>query len=129
MLPPPGWVSSYGEDMSPNTAEFFNRYQAALLHRDAAQLATMYAIPSLILFPGSSIPVTNQAQTERFFTASFDQYEGVTEVDHELRVIAETSHSTWADVTWVYNGRPQERFCYQLLDTDRPQIAVLTPWD
>jgi hypothetical protein len=70
-------------------AVFFDRYQAALLDRDAAQLATMYPIPSLILFPGSSIPVSDQAQTEQFFTSSSDQYKGVTEVDHKLRIIAD----------------------------------------
>ena len=104
----PGLVSSDLEHMSrTDAAVFFDRYQAALLDRAAAQLATMYAIPSPILFPGSSIPVSDQAQTEQFFTSSFDQYKGVTEVDHKLRIIAETSHSTWAEVTWRDDGRPE----------------------
>jgi hypothetical protein len=126
----PGLVSSDLEHMSrTDAAVFFDRYQAALLDRAAAQLATMYAIPSPILFPGSSIPVSDQAQTEQFFTSSFDQYKGVTEVDHKLRIIADTSHSTWAEVTWRDDGRPRERFCYQLLETDHPQIAVVTPME
>ena len=114
---------------SPDTVAFFDRYQTALLDRDAARIATMYAVPALILFPEASVVVTDRAQTEQFFTASLGQYEGVTEVDHELTITAETSHSVWADVTWSYGGRPQERFCYQLLCTDDPQIAVLTPLD
>lgn len=111
----------------PDTVAFFDRYQAALLNRDATRIATMYAVPGLILFPGTSVAVTNRAQTEQFFRASFGQYEGVTKVDHELIITAETPHSVWADVTWSYDGRPRERFCYQLVGTDDPQIAVLTP--
>lgn len=87
----------------------------------------MYAIPGLILFPGTSIAVSDRTQTEQFFTASFGQYEGVSEVDHELTINAKSSHSVWADVTWSYDGRPRERFCYQLVGTDDLQIAVLTP--
>lgn len=113
-----------------DTIDFFNRYQAALLDRDAARIATMYAVPGLILVPGSSVAVTDAAQTEQFFTASFAQYPGVTAVDDELRITAQTKHSAWADVTWSYDGRPQERFCYQLINaTAGPQIAVLTPLD
>lgn len=87
----------------------------------------MYAVPGLILFPGTSIAVSHRTQTEQFFTASFGQYEGVSEVDHELTITAKSSHSVWADVTWSYDGRPRERFCYQLVGTDDLQIAVLTP--
>ena len=112
-----------------DTAAFFDRYQAALLDRDAAQISEMYAVPALILFPGTSVAVTDRLQTEQFFRASFGQYDGVTEVDHQLRILAETSHSVWADVTWSYQGRARERFCYQLVGTDDPQIAVLTPLD
>lgn len=126
-----GRVPVYGETMTAfDTAAFFDHYQAALLDRDAARIATMYAVPGLILFPGSSIAVTDPAQTEQFFASSFGQYAGVTEVDHNLTVMTETDHSVWADVTWSYDGRPRERFCYQLIGaTDRPQIAVLTPLD
>lgn len=114
--------------MSPtDIVAFFDRYQAALLDRDATRIAEMYAVPGLILFPETSVAVTDQAQTEQFFKASFGQYEGVAEIDHKLTITAETSHSVWADVTWSYDGHPRERFCYQLLGTNRPQIAVLTP--
>jgi hypothetical protein len=113
-----------------HTVALFDRYQAALLDRDAAQIASMYAVPALILFPGSSVAVTDQAQTEQFFSASFGQYDGVTEVDHTLVIIAEAAHSVWADVTWSYGGHPRERFCYQLVTSaDGLQIAVLTPLD
>jgi ketosteroid isomerase-like protein len=113
----------------PATEAFFERYRAALLDRDAGRIATMYAVPALILFPEASVVVTDQAQTEQFFAGSFGQYDGVTEVSLELTVMAETAHSVWADVTWSYDGRPQERFCYQLVRLDDPQIAVLTPLD
>lgn len=109
---------------------FFGRYRQALLDRDAALIATMYAVPGLILFPGSSIVVANRDQTEQFFASSFEQYEGVTEAEYRLTIMAATGHSTWADVTWAYEGRPQERFCYQLVDDpDGFKIAVLTPLD
>ena len=42
--------------------------------------------------------------------------------------MAEAPGSLWVDVTWSYDGKVQERFCYQLVG--RPeghQIAVLTP--
>jgi hypothetical protein len=111
-----------------DTTAFFDRYQAALLDRDAARIATLYAIPGLILFPGSSIAVTDPAQTEQFFASSFGQYDGVTAVEHTLSVIVDTAHSVWADVTWSYDGRARERFCYQLVDGPAGlQIAVLTP--
>lgn len=109
-----------------DTAGFFDRYQAALLDRDAARISEMYAVPGLVLFPGTSVAVTDRSETEQFFRASFGQYDGVTAVDHQLTIIAETSHSVWADVTWSYGGRPRERFCYQLVGADDPQIAVLT---
>ena len=112
---------------STDIEAFFDRYRAALLDRDAARIATMYAVPGLVLFPGSSVPVTSKDQTEQFFAASFSQYEGVSEIDLELRVLVETSHSTWVDLTWCYNGQRRERFCYQLINAEPPQIAVLTP--
>ena len=112
-----------------DTDAFFDRYRDALLARDAGRVATMYAVPGLILFPGTTVAVTDQAQTEHFFGSSFGQYDGVTEIEPEVRIIAQTSHSVWADVTWSYQGRARERFCYQLVGTDDPQIAVLTPLD
>jgi ketosteroid isomerase-like protein len=108
--------------------EFFERYAAALLARDEQTIAAMYAVPSLILFPGNSIPVSDPSQTEQFFAASWAQYEGVDEIDKEIVVVAEAPGSLWVDVTWSYGGKPRERFCYQLVEgTDGYQITVLTP--
>jgi hypothetical protein len=58
--------------------EFFDRYAAALLARDATSIAGMYTVPSLILFPGNSIPVTDEKQTEQFLATTWPQYEGST---------------------------------------------------
>lgn len=108
--------------------EFFNRYARALLDRDERAVAARYAVPGLILFPGSSIVVTDTEQTERFFASSWEQYAGVTEAAADVRVLAETTHSVWAEVTWRYDGEPRERFVYQLVQGERGwQIAVLTP--
>lgn len=108
--------------------EFFERYAAALLARDEKAIATLYAVPSLMLFPGQAIAVTDGSQTEEFFAASWSQYEGVDAVDKQIVVMAEAPRSVWVDVTWSYGGRAQERFCYQLVArADGYQIAVLTP--
>jgi len=112
--------------------EFFDRYRQALLDRDEAAVADLYAVPALILFPGQSLPVTGRAQTERFFGSSWSQYEGVTDMTSDLRVAAATAHSIWADVTWHHDGPRggSERFVYQLVGTDDGwRIAVLTPMD
>lgn len=110
------------------TREFFDSYAAALLDRDAARIAHLYAVPSLILFPDQSIPVSDAAQTEQFFEASFGQYEGTTDASFDIDVVAEAEHSIWADVTWTYGGSPAERFVYQLVQADDTwKIAVLTP--
>jgi len=115
-------------DTSDKTYEFFERYAGALLARDEKAIAGMYAVPSLILFPGRSIPVSDANQTEEFFAASWSQYDGVDAVDKQIAVMGEAPGSVWADVTWSYNGKPRERFCYQLIEgTDGYQIAVLTP--
>ena len=88
----------------------------------------MYAVPSLILFPSKSIPVSDANQTEEFFAASWSQYDGVEAVDKQIVVMAEAPGSLWADVTWSYDGKARERFCYQLVEgIDGYQIAVLTP--
>ncbi len=109
-------------------AEFFDRYAGALLARDATAIARMYAVPSLIVFPGNSIPVTDARQTEEFFASSWSQYEGVDAVEKKIVIMAEAPGSVWADVTWWYHGEPRERFCYQLIEgQDGYQIAVLTP--
>jgi hypothetical protein len=108
--------------------QFFERYEAALLARDEKAIAGMYAVPSLILFPGNSIPVTDTGQTEEFFASSWSQYEGVHEVDKQIAIMGEAPSSIWADVTWIYHGRAQERFCYQLVEgRGGYQVAVLTP--
>ncbi|HEX9227182.1 MAG TPA: hypothetical protein VF885_11090 [Arthrobacter sp.] len=106
---------------------FFDRYAAALLARDAKAIAGMYAVPSLILFPGTSIPVSDSRQTEEFFASAFGQYAGVTDVEKHIAVMGEAAGTVWADVTWSYGDRPPERFCYQLIDsTEAYRIAVLT---
>lgn len=107
---------------------FFNRYESALLARDEQAIATMYAVPSLILFPGNSIVVSDPKQTEQFFASSWRQYDGVDAVSRQIVIMGEAPGSIWADVTWSYAGQPRERFCYQLIDVDgNYQIAVLTP--
>jgi hypothetical protein len=107
--------------------EFFERYAAALLARDEQAIAAMYAVPSLILFPGTSISVSDVRQTQEFFASSWPQYEGVDAVDKQITIMGEALHSIWVDVTWIFGGRSQERFCYQLVaGPDGFQIAVLT---
>ena len=79
--------------------EFFSRYADALLARDAKAVATMYAVPSLILFPENSIAVSDAAQTEKFFASSWDQYEGVESVEKKIALMGATAHSILVDVT------------------------------
>jgi hypothetical protein len=115
-------------DTKEKVDEFFERYASALLARDEKTIAQMYAIPSLILFPGNSIIVSDTKQTEEFFASTWDQYEGVSEVQKQIVIMGEAPHSVWVDVTWSYEGEPRERFCYQLVEKDgRYQIGVLTP--
>jgi hypothetical protein len=115
-------------DTNEKVDQFFERYASALLARDAKAMAGMYAVPSLILFPGTSIPVSDANQTEEFFASSWGQYEGVDAVDKQLVVMGEAPGSVWVDVTWSYDGQPRERFCYQLVEgNDGYRIAVLTP--
>jgi hypothetical protein len=112
------------------TSTFFERYAAALLARDEKAITRMYAVPSLILFPGRSIVVSDARQTEEFFAASWTQYEGVDAVDKTVVIMGEAPHSIWADVSWSYGGQVRERFCYQLVrGADGWQIAVLTPME
>ncbi len=108
--------------------QFFDSYAAALLARDEKAIARMYAVPSLILFPGQSIAVSDAHQTEEYFASSWNQYEGVDSVDRRITIMGESPASLWADVTWSYGGEPRERFCYQLVNgSDGYRIAVLTP--
>ena len=110
------------------TDAFFERYQSALLARNEKAIAEMYAIPSLILFPGQSLVVTAPEQTERFFAMAWGQYDGVTAVDRAIEIMGEAPGTVWAVVTWTYDGSPRERFCYQLVEgLSGYQIAVLTP--
>jgi hypothetical protein len=107
---------------------FFDRYAAALLARDEQAVANLYAVPSLILFPGNVIVVTDEAQTASFFASSWAQYEGIDAMDRTETIMAEAPHSIWVDVTWTFGGQPRERFCYQLVAGDQSNlIAVLTP--
>jgi hypothetical protein len=109
---------------------FFNDYAAALLARDARAIAGMYAVPSLILFPGTSIPVSDSRQTEEFFTSAFSQYAGVDDVGRKIVIMGEAPGTVWADVTWSYAARQPERFCYQLIESaEGYRIAVLTLMD
>lgn len=111
--------------------QFFDRYATALLARDEKTIGELYAVPALIVFPGQSLPVSDRAQTEQFFAASWGQYDGVDSLTFRATVLAEGPASIWADVTWIHSGADQERFCYQLVPTDAGatghQIAVLTP--
>jgi ketosteroid isomerase-like protein len=117
-------------DTKARVEEFFERYQAALLARDAAAVARMYAVPGLILFPGNPIAVTDPRQTEAFFATTWQQYEGIDTVEKHIVVMAEAPGSVWVDLTWRYGGGRGERLCYQLFRTgDGYQIAVLTPME
>lgn len=88
-------------------------------------------MPALIEFPELAIAVSDSNQTEEFFAGAFDQYEGVRVTRAVVEVVAATSHSIWADVTWNHQGgAPNERNMYQLIRTgDDWKIAVLTPLD
>lgn len=117
-------------DIKEQVEEFFERYAAALLARDAAAVAQLYAVPGLILFPDTSIPVSNPSQTEQFFASAWEQYEGIDAASREIVIMGEAPSSVWADVTWQYGGEAGERFCYQLIATPTGyQIAVLTPME
>ncbi|WP_168800539.1 MULTISPECIES: nuclear transport factor 2 family protein [Cellulomonas] len=108
--------------------QFFDEYRRGLLARDTAAVAGLYAVPALIAFPAQSLAVADRSQTEAFFASAWEQYDGVDDVTSEVRVVAETGHSVWADVTWRYGDGRTERFMYQLVqDGDAWRIAVLTP--
>jgi hypothetical protein len=114
--------------MTHTVEEFFTEYAAALLARDEKIMGHLYGTPSLIVFPGQVMMVTDPAETERFFASSWAQYDGVTEATPAIRIMARTPVAVWADVTWSYGGGPKERFCYQLTGGEDPyRIVVLTP--
>jgi hypothetical protein len=115
-------------DIHDTAERFFDRYAAALLARDEKAVAAMYAVPSLILFPGRSIAVRDARETEQFFASAWSQYDGIDAVDKKVVIMAEAPGSIWADVTWFHDGQPRERMCYQLVPGGAGhQIAVLTP--
>ena len=62
-------------------------------------MGRLYAVPSLILFPGDRIVVSDTAQTEQFFASSWAQYDGVDAVANHVNVMAEAPGTVWADVT------------------------------
>ncbi len=47
--------------------------------------------------------MASQEQTAEFFTGAFVQYEGVHDSAADIRVVAATGHSIWADVTWTHD--------------------------
>ncbi|MEZ7761229.1 hypothetical protein [Actinomyces oris] len=111
--------------------QFFDSYTRALLGRDSNAIAEHYAVPALIEFPEHPIAVSEASQTEQFFSGAFGQYEAVSTTHATIKVVAETGHSIWADVTWTHDaGVPSEHFIYQLVrDSESWKIAVLTPLD
>jgi hypothetical protein len=92
-------------DTTEQVDEFFERYLAALLARDAAAVARLYAVPGLILFPDTSIPVTDRSQTEQFFASAWQQYEGIDAASREIVIMGKAPHSVWADVTGATAAR------------------------
>ena len=121
-------VTTMTNSAESHVEQFFERYAAALLARDAKAIAEMYAVPSLILFPGHAVPVSDAKQTEDFFASAWSQYDGIETVDNQITILAEAPGTVWADIVWSYDGQPQERFCYQLVERDGGyQIGVLTP--
>jgi len=122
------FLESDGMEPDDDVSLFFERYASALLARDARAIAGMYAVPGLIVFPGAVLPITDARQTEDFFASTWGQYDGVDAVEQQVALMGSAPGTVWADVTWSYGGRPQERFCYQLLrGPDGYQIVVLTP--
>ena len=111
--------------------QFFDSYTRTLLDRDAKAIAEHYAVPALIEFPDHPIAVSEVSQTEQFFSGAFGQYDGVSTTHATIKVVAETGHSIWADVTWTHDaGVPSERLLYQLVRSGSDwRIAVLTPLD
>lgn len=108
--------------------EFFDRYRTALLDRDERAMGGLYAVPALIVFPGNLVAVGDARETEAFFASSWAQYDGVRDVEGDIEVAGAAPGTLWVDVTWSFDGRQQERFRYQLVDTPQGhRIAVLTP--
>ena len=81
--------------------QFFDSYTRALLDRDAKAIAEHYAAPALIEFPDHPIAVSDVSQTEQFFSGAFGQYEAVSTTHATIKIVVETGHSIWVDVTWT----------------------------
>lgn len=108
--------------------QFFDEYARGLQARDAGAVAGLYAVPALIAFPAQSLAVADRSQTEAFLTSTWEHGGGGDDVSSDVRVVAETGHSVWADVTWRYGDDRTERFMYQLVDDAGTwRLAVLTP--
>lgn len=116
--------------MTDTVESFFARYAEALLARDEQAVADLYAVPALVLFPGTSIAVSDRARTAAFFASSWEQYEGIDTAVPSITIMGEGPVGVWADVTWDHGHGPAERFCYQLVaGQDGYRIAVLTLLD
>ncbi|GAA4884376.1 hypothetical protein [Actinomycetospora straminea] len=106
---------------------FFTAYASALLARDEHAVTALYAVPALVLFPGTAIAVTDAAQTAAFFASTWSQYAGIDTARPSITIMGEGPVGVWADVTWDHGHGPAERFCYQLVaGEDGYRIAVLT---
>ena len=81
---------------------FFERYAAALLARDAKTLASMYAVPSLIVFPWQSARGQRFSAGRTVLHFLVEQYDGVDLIEKNVSVMAEAPSNVWADVAWSY---------------------------
>ena len=122
--------------------QFLLEYGEALSAVDGARIATMWEIPSLVLSDQGSVPVTDAAQVDRFFTAAAGQYleAGLSGVRAEHVAIEQISDQLCsADVRWIgieTEGRAtryKEFSLYLLRQREdgsiRIQVAVMRPND
>ena len=116
--------------LTDTVESFFARDAEALLARDEQAVADLYAVPALVLFPGTAIAVSDRARTAAFFASSWARYEGVDTADPMITVMGEGAVGVWADVTWDHGHGSAEGFCYRLVaGEDGYRIAVLTLLD
>lgn len=121
---------------------FLVAYGEALSAGDGARIATMWEIPGLVLSDQGSVPVTDTAQAERFFTAAAGHYSDadLAGVRPEYVAIEQVSEQLCsADVRWIgvdAEGRATryKEFGLYLLrragdGTVRIQVAVMRPND
>ncbi|HUP17318.1 MAG TPA: hypothetical protein VM848_14860 [Acidimicrobiia bacterium] len=110
--------------------QFFECYAAALLARDKAAMAGMYAIPSLILFPGNfdsgdRCPPNRGVLRRLPGAVRRSRFSRPAGSDH-----GRGSGDCMGRRHLVLSGPTPERFCYQLIEgADGYQIAVLTPME